>query len=111
MIRLGTVGQTLKPGQSGTLRWLEQYGKELILVRYRYDSNRKIRQTTVELLVEENPWIPPREKTVLVEVRWDETTLRTLVKNSGGVWIPEIKRWEITQETAKRLGLQNRLDN
>ena len=110
MNRPGTVGQTLKPGQSGTHKWLHQHGEQLLMVRYRYDADRKIRQTTVELLVDETPWIPPREKTVLVEISWEETSLRELVKRAGGKWIPEARRWEITIETAKRLGLENRLD-
>lgn len=111
MKHVGTVGQSLKPGQSGTQRWLQQHGDKLVMVRYRYDSESKTRQTTVEILVEETPWIPPREKTVLVDIRWEETNLRNLVKRAGGKWLPDVRRWEITQEAAKRLGLHNRLDN
>ena len=111
MKTLGVVGQTLKAGQSGTQKWLQKYGEQLALVRYRYDADRKTRQTTIELVVEETPWVPPRAKTVLVEVRWEENNLRSLIKRAGGKWLPEVRRWEITHETAKRLGLQNRLDN
>ena len=110
MNELGTVGQTLKPGQKGTVKWMKKFGDKLALVRYRYLPHSKKRQTTVEILVEETTWIPPREQTVLVDVRWEEINLRNLIKRSGGTWIPELKRWEISKDLAKRLGLQNRLD-
>jgi hypothetical protein len=50
----------LKPGQKGTNRLLAQYGDRLICVRYRYDAQRKKRFKTVELLVAERDWEPPR---------------------------------------------------
>ncbi len=45
----------LKPGQKGTKRLVEQYGKSLLCVRYRYDENRRVRLKTVEIIVEEKP--------------------------------------------------------
>ncbi|MDX1680105.1 MAG: hypothetical protein R3242_05165 [Akkermansiaceae bacterium] len=110
MNELGTVGQTMKPGQKGTVKWKKRFGEKLALVRYRYLPNSKKRQTTVELLVEETTWIPPREQTVLVDIKWEEIDLRNQIKHAGGRWIPELKRWEISKDLAKRHGLQNRLD-
>ena len=50
----------LEPGQKGTKQLLAQYGDRLICVRYRYDPKRKKRLKTVELLVAERDWEPPR---------------------------------------------------
>jgi hypothetical protein len=46
--------QTLSPGQKGTKKFLERYGKQLICVRYRYDDQRRKRFTTIEIIVEES---------------------------------------------------------
>jgi len=54
----------LKPGQKGTKQLLAQYGDRLICVRYRYDAQRKKRFKTVELLVAERDWEPPRPRFV-----------------------------------------------
>jgi hypothetical protein len=52
----------LKPGQKGTKQLLAQCGDRLICVRYRYDAQRKKRFKTVELLVAERDWEPPRPR-------------------------------------------------
>jgi len=48
----------LKPGQKGTKKLVEKYGKSLLYVRYRYDEGRGVRVKTVEIVVEEKPWQP-----------------------------------------------------
>lgn len=48
----------LKPGQRGTKKLLNQYGEQLVCVRYRYDAERKKRFKTVELIVDEIDWEP-----------------------------------------------------
>lgn len=53
---------TLIPGRNGTKKLLRQYGDRLLRVRYRYDSTTGRRQKTVELLVEDVPWIPARRR-------------------------------------------------
>lgn len=40
------VSSSLKPGDKGTIKYLNQYGGQLIQVRYRYDKQRKKRLTT-----------------------------------------------------------------
>src|SRR3972149_11688377 len=65
---LGHVGQEL--GQSEWLtvtqemidRFAEATADRLICVRYRYDAQRKKRFKTVELLVDERDWQPPRPR-------------------------------------------------
>jgi hypothetical protein len=43
----------LKPDQRGTKKLIEQYGKSLFYVRYRYDEERGMRLKAVEIVVEE----------------------------------------------------------
>lgn len=53
----------LKPGQKGTKQLLTQYGDRLMCVRYRHDAQRKKRFKTVEIIVAERDWQPPRPRT------------------------------------------------
>lgn len=111
MNSLGKVGQTLRPGQHGTRRHSQRYGDQLLPVRYRYDPKRQVRRTTVELLVEETCWMPPAEEIVFVRVEYDEVDLRNRLKTAGARWNPELRRWETTKATARKLKLENRLDS
>ena len=52
------VRTTLAPGQNGTKRLLRQYGDQLVCVRYRYDKLRGKRLKTVELIIDEQDWVP-----------------------------------------------------
>jgi hypothetical protein len=47
---------TLRPGQKGTKKLVTRFGDRLICVRYRYDTMRGKRFTTVELIVDESDW-------------------------------------------------------
>ena len=104
----------LKPGQKGTKHLLAQYGDRLICVRYRYDSQRKKRFKTVEVVVDERDWEPPHppvtnDRIVAVRVAFAEVALRTRVKQVGGQWNPERKLWEIRHDHAVALGLAARI--
>lgn len=73
----------LKPGQKGTMRLVEKYGKALLCVRYRFDQVRGVKLKTVEIVVDERPMQSPRFKDgdmVPVSVAFDETELRELLK-------------------------------
>jgi hypothetical protein len=50
--------KTLRPGQDGTKSLLDKYGEQLLCVCYRYDDERYLGHTTVELVVETVPWQP-----------------------------------------------------
>jgi hypothetical protein len=50
--------KTLQPGQPGSRRWLKRYGDRLACVRYRGNPKRRVRSTTVEIIVEEGFWDP-----------------------------------------------------
>ncbi len=102
----------LKPGQKGTKRLLEQYGKSLVCVRYRYDESRGIRLKTVELIVEEKPWGPTRFKDgdiVPVLVGYDETELREQLRKLRARWSPEEKLWFVPYRLIRGTELEKRI--
>lgn len=104
------VRLTLRPGEKGTRALTRQFGDRLVAVRYRYDETRLRRQKTIELIVDESPWIP-RHPSGLGNVRiaYHETRLRQLAKSAGGKWLPEQKLWQLDQSRIVELGLTDRL--
>lgn len=52
------VKSTLSPGQKGTKQLTEKYGDQLVCVRYRYDTVKQKRYKTVELIIDEQEWVP-----------------------------------------------------
>ena len=106
-----TVGQTLRPGQRGTHRWVTTYGDQLVAVRYRYDAERQRRMTTVELIVSEGPWSPAPKPDPMVGVRveWGEVEVARQVKRSGGEWDRQRRVWRLARSEAARLGLDGRV--
>jgi hypothetical protein len=106
----------LKPGQKGTKRLLAQYGDRLNCVRYRYDAQRKKRFKTVELLVAERDWEPPRppiapDRIVGLRVAFAEVAVRDRVKQAGGTWNPERRLWQLRYDRVVALGLNHRIVN
>ena len=55
------VGSTLRPGANGTKTLTALYGDRLLFVRYRYDREAAKRYKTVEIIIEEKPWKPPKK--------------------------------------------------
>lgn len=107
---------TLRPGQPGTRKLVEEYGERVICVRYRYDQTTKKRFKTVELIVEEVEWIPrprPRAATDLVHirVRYAEEAIRNSVKLLGGHWHPPTRTWRIAYGATVALRLTDRIVN
>lgn len=107
------IKATLHPGQNGTKQLVSQYGDQLICVRYRYDKARQKRLKTVELIVDEQDWIPniiiPRDKVVAIRIGFGESDLREKVKNEGGYWNPEKKHWTLSYQKVLQLGLERRI--
>jgi len=105
------VGLHLKPGQKGTKRLVEQYGERLVCVRYRYDSERKKRFKTVELVVAESDWQPPYRPDEIVALRIDftEISTRRRVKQAGGTWNPGRTVWQLRYDRVVALGLRRRI--
>src|ERR1017187_2154569 len=101
----GVVGSCLKPGRKGTRKLLREFGPRLVCVRYRYDERKRTRMKTVELVVEEVPWIPGSARRVFVDVKYGEVRLRAAMRNAGGRGSPEKRLWEIRYDRAVKLGL------
>ena len=51
---------TLHPDQDGAKGLRAEYGERLVCVRYRYDTQKHKRYKTVELVIAEENWTPPR---------------------------------------------------
>jgi len=104
------ISKTLQPGDMGTKRFLNEYGNQLVCVRYRIDKKLDKRYTTVEIIIDEKPYIIQKPKViVLVEIAYAETVLRQQAKAHGAKWRPEKKAWEMVYEVAKKLGLKKRI--
>jgi hypothetical protein len=104
----------LKPGQKGTKQLFAQYGDRLICVRYRYDAQRKKRFKTVEILVAERDWEPPRprfadDQIVGLRVAFADVAVRERVKQAGGTWNPERRVWLLRYDRVVGLGLNSRI--
>ena len=117
------VIKKMKPGEPGTKRLLAKYGKQLVCVRYRNDQQNQRRLTTIELIVDDGFYVPAsnakrilaekekeRERRVMVRLDFHETDLRQKVKQAGGRWDPEKKRWQLRLDEAEKLGLQSRIE-
>jgi len=99
----------LNPGQKGTKKFLDQYGDQLVCVRYRYDREQRKRFTTVEIIVEEGGWSPPEPVRVGLRVGLQEVALQRRIKQAGGTWNREQQVWDINYDQAVKLGLQDRI--
>ena len=99
----------MKPGQPGTKQLSEQYGAQLVCVRYRYDALTRKRIKTVEIVVAESEWLPPEERFSQEEIVWvrigfvDYTTEEHLLA-AGGQWDGTRCVWNIRYDAAVKLG-------
>lgn len=57
-MKKGKVLKSIRPGEPGSHQWLKKFGGKLVAVRYRVDPKRRVRSTTVEIVVEEAYWDP-----------------------------------------------------
>lgn len=107
------VKATIKPGQNGSKRYLRKYGDQLVCVRYRYDKGRQKRMTTVELIVDEQDWVPgvsiAPDKLVAIRIAFGETELREKVKEAGAFWDSKKKCWKLSYRLVYALGLEKRI--
>ena len=108
------VGLHLRPGQKGTKQLVAEYGARLICVRYRYDAQRKKRLKTVELLLAERDWDPPRhrfahDQIVGVRVAFADAAVRDRVKRAGATWNPDRRVWQLRYDRVVALGLTRRI--
>jgi hypothetical protein len=73
------VKASLAPGQNGSKQLLKQYRYQLICVRYRYAKARQNRLKPIEIIIDEQDWIPgvtiPADKRVPLKIGFDEIEL------------------------------------
>ncbi len=106
---------TRRAGQAGTKKLLQEYGEDLVCVRYRYDDARRERVKTAEIVVSRVEWVPrrrpPDSKSEPVEFRIEphEDLLRRAVMFAGGRWNETTDRWSLPRASATALGLTPRL--
>lgn len=106
------VRTTLRPGDRGTRRLVQEYGDRLVCVRYRYDPGKRMRYKTVELIVDERPWHPPAPGPydyVHVRVNFRETRLRAALKERGARWDPALSAWRTLWTVVQELGIEGRV--
>jgi len=112
-VSLKTV-KKLNPGMPGTKKLVEQYGPDLVCVRYRCDPEQNLGIKTVELIIEKSPIkrrpdrIPP-DKIVRLRIEYGEVELQRRAKGAGGRWNKERKVWELPYKAAVALGLTERI--
>ncbi len=105
---------TLLPSDRGARRLYEQYGEQLVCVRYRYDEQLQKRFKTVELIIKEYDR-KPQEKIQLtdtvvpIRVAPAEWEGRQQVKQVGGIWNPQLQVWELRHDRVIDLGLAGRI--
>ena len=115
------VIKKMKPGVPGTKRLHAKYGEQLVCVRYRHDKQHHRRVTTIELIVDEGFYLPERNashlldyknnnRNVYIRIDYRESELRGIVKNAGGKWEPNSKRWILRYRDAERLQLYERIE-
>ena len=111
----GAVRLVLKPGQRGTKSIKQEYGSDLVCVRYRYDPIAKRRLKTAEIIVDKQYWKPDSyqgivpDKKVGLQIHIREVELRNTVKMAGGKWNPVHKVWELKLPTVFELDLEDRI--
>ena len=108
------TGRKLAAGQPGTKKMVDEYGDNLVCVRYKYDSKKKVKYKTVELIVDRGFWDPgiltaKRNRKVDIKITFDEFELRKKIKEAGGIWNKERKVWELSFKSTKELGLRDRM--
>lgn len=101
----------LAPGDAGTKRLGQRFGKDLVCVRYRQDREAGRRYTTVEVVVDSGRMAAPPAKPgwLLVRLAWDETDLRKQAIRLGAVWDPRKRAWRMSPEAALALHLTQRV--
>ena len=100
---------TLRPGARGTIQLVRKYGKRLIFVRYRYIASIRTRYKTVELIIDERPWIPRNQSTDYIRLYIEESDEETTecVLEHGAEWDADRKLWCLPEYKVHQLGLED----
>ncbi len=130
--------KTLRPGQKGTKEMQKRFGPSLLLVRYRYDEQRREHVKTVKLVVQRRARDAEAEgvgsrspggrlgdagspdarsgfvaarpsRRVALRIGWREKDLQRRVRSAGGRWDPARRVWLVRRDVAERLDLLARV--
>ncbi len=117
--------KTLKPGQKGTKELSTRFGPSLLMVRYRYDEDRREHLKTVELVIQRrsrdreaecpgsrSPGARPgsaSSRRVALRIGWRERDLQRRVKSAGGRWDGDRRVWILRRDAVERLDLLARV--
>ena len=104
----------INPGKKGTKRLVEQYGDNLVCVRYRHDYERQRKIKTIELIIDEKPLNNkpskiPMNKIMQLHVKYGEVHIGKLIRSADGCWNRNKKVWELPYREVLALGLQDRI--
>ena len=102
---------TLRPGARGTIQLVREYGTQLMFVRYRYLSAIQMRYKTVELIIDEKPWVPQNTPIdyLSLYVADDEEDIRDCIELHGGQWDQERHLWMLPAYKVHMLGIEHRV--
>jgi hypothetical protein len=105
---------TLRPGQPGTKKLVAEYGARLVCVRYRYDTERRKRYKTIELIIDESEWAPrPRrpapDALVAIQTETHERDLHRRIQQAGGKWDGKARLWRLPYQQVRQLRLIHRI--
>jgi len=102
---------TLRPGTRGTIRLVQKYGAQLMFVRYRYMTAIQTRYKTVELIVDEKPWVPQNTPIEFLSlyIEEDEEDVKQCVQLHGGRWDEERHLWVLPTYKVHMLGMEHRV--
>jgi len=95
----------LNAGQPGTKKLIREYGDKLVCVRYQYDNLTWRKQRTIELVLDEDDWIPKSKDLVHIQVKYGEKELGIRVKQNGGIWNRKKQLWELPINKVLEMGL------
>lgn len=102
------VTRSLRPGAPGTRRMQLSYGSSLVCVRYRETADGQTRWTTIELVVDRRP--APDSLVCIAPDRHDPL-LHARLRSAGALWDRKRLCWIISLRTARRLKLQDRIQD
>ncbi len=106
--------KTLLPGKPGTMKLVEQYGDDLVCVRYRYDAEQHLKFKTIEVIIEQSPWDDhprriPHNKTMYLRVKYGEVEIGRMIRDAGGKWNRHKRVWELAYKHVVALNLTDRI--
>ena len=103
-------------GKPGTKKLVQQYGENLLCLRYRVNTETRERIRTVELILEDKDAPkkkaekPITDQTIMrVEIGLDEKLLAKRIRASGGRWDREGEYWKLPYKTVKALDLEENM--